>query len=86
MSPGNPGVGALFLALVAVAFLGMAGVLMPMLQGMPDPARARVPEPRLAIVAPLAALALLLLLGIWLPSALAVKLTEASTMLGGSSR
>jgi hydrogenase-4 component F len=86
MSPGNPGIGALFLALVAVAFLGMAGVLMPMLQGMPDPARSPVSEPRLAIVAPLAALALLLLLGIWLPSALAVKLTEASTMLGGSSR
>lgn len=80
----DPRVGALFLALVTIAFLGMAGVLLPMLQGTPDPARPRVAEPRLAVIAPLAALVLVLLLGLWLPASLSAALGEAAITLGGS--
>jgi hydrogenase-4 component F len=80
----DPWVGALFLALVTIAFLGTAGVLLPMLQGTPDPARPRVAEPRLAVIAPLAALLLVLLLGVWLPASLSGALAEAAITLGGS--
>lgn len=86
MTGGSPATGVFFLGLVAVAFLGMAGAILPMLQGLPDPGRGRVTEPRLAIVAPLAALAFLLLLGIWLPEPLAATLTEAASRLGGGLR
>ena len=80
----DPRVGALFLALVTIAFLGMAGVLLPMLQGAPDPTRPRVAEPRLAVIAPLAALVLVLLLGLWVPASLNETLARAAITLGGS--
>lgn len=80
----DPRVGALFLALVTIAFLGMAGVVLPMLQGTTDPARPRVTEPRLAVVAPLAALVLVLVLGVWLPASLRTTLARAAITLGGS--
>ena len=83
MTNGGPWLGTLFLALVAIAFLGMAGVLLPMLQGDFDPARPRAAEPRLAIVAPLAALVSILLLGIYLPHALSAALRVAAAKLGG---
>jgi hydrogenase-4 component F len=80
---GSLRIAALFLALVSVAFLGMAGVLLPMLQGSPNPARPPSFEPRLAIMAPLLALAGILLLGICLPPLLAAQLREAAAQLGG---
>ena len=82
----DPRVGVLFLALVTIAFLGMAGVILPMLQGTPDPARPRVAEPRLAVIAPLAATVFLLVLGVWLPAALGTRLAEAAATLGGVNR
>jgi hydrogenase-4 component F len=83
MESAGPGVGALFLALVAIAFLGMAGALFPMLQGEPDPGRPPARDPRLALAAPLAALMSLLLLGVYLPQALAAALSVAARKLGG---
>ncbi len=76
-------IGALFLALVAIAFLGMAGVLLPMFQGEPDPARPAPREARLSLVAPLLALAGVLLLGIYMPPLLAATLRHAAALLGG---
>ena len=76
-------IGALFLALVAIAFLGMAGVLLPMFQGVPDPARPAPREARLSLVAPLLALAGVLLLGIYMPPLLAATLRHAAALLGG---
>jgi hydrogenase-4 component F len=82
-SEGSLAIGALFLGLVAIAFLGMAGVLLPMLQGVPDSAQPPAREPRLALVAPLLALAGTLMLGIYMPPMLAATLRRAATLLGG---
>jgi hydrogenase-4 component F len=76
-------IGVLFLALVAIAFLGMAGVLLPMLQGEPDRTRPVSHEARLSLVAPLLALAGVLLLGIYMPPLLAATLHRAAALLGG---
>lgn len=83
-SQGSPALGALLLGLLAVAFLGMAGVLLPILQGAPDRARPMAREPRLAVLPPLLALAAVLLLGIGLPPLLAATLRRAAALLGGS--
>lgn len=83
LNGGSAGVGALFLALVSIAFLGMAGVLLPMLQGNPEGHDTHSRDPRLAIVAPLLALAGVLLLGIYLPPLLAAQLHAAASRLGG---
>ena len=79
MTQGSFALGILFLALVAVAFLGMAGVLLPMVQGEPDTARPSVRDPRLSLAAPLLALMGVLLLGFYLPPLLAAYIRTAST-------
>lgn len=83
MTQGSPAIGALFLGLLAIAFLGMAGVILPILQGEPDPGRRTSPEPRLALLSPMLALALVLILGIGLPPVLAATLRNAAALLGG---
>ena len=54
-----------------------------MLQGEPDPGRPPARDPRLALAAPLAALMSILLLGVYLPQALAAALSVAARKLGG---
>ncbi|MGH7680379.1 MAG: proton-conducting transporter membrane subunit [Candidatus Eiseniibacteriota bacterium] len=76
------GLATFFLALVAIAFLGMAGVLLPMLQGNPDPTRLPSRDHRLSLVPPMMALAGVLLLGLYLPPALAATLRHAAALLG----
>lgn len=82
-SQAGPAVGALFLGLLAVAFLGMAGALLPILQGAPDTGRRATHDPRLALLSPLLALVLVLVLGIGLPPILAATLRSAAALLGG---
>jgi len=84
MSQGSPAIGALLLGLLAIAFLGMAGVLLPILQGAPDAARPAAHEPPLSVLSPLLALSLVLLLGIGLPPLLAATMQRAAALLGGS--
>jgi hydrogenase-4 component F len=79
----DPWVGVLFVSLLAVAFLGMAGVLLPMLQGAPGQGTKRVREPKLSILAPLFLAAGALAVGIYLPPKLADALHRAASMLGG---
>jgi hydrogenase-4 component F len=79
----DPWVGVLFVSLLAVAFLGMAGVLLPMLQGAPGQGAKRVREPKLSILAPLFLAAGALVIGIYLPPKLADALHRAASMLGG---
>ncbi len=75
--------GMLFIALVGVAFLGMSGTLLPMLQGA-DAAPAGRPRDRgLSLVAPLAMGAGVLGLGLFIPPALSLLLRRAAAMLGG---
>jgi hydrogenase-4 component F len=74
--------GVLFLSLLAVAFLGMAGVLLPMLQGAPDGAASRAREPKLSILAPSILAMGALAIGLYLPPPLASALHRAASMLG----
>lgn len=78
-----PWVGVLFVSLLAVAFLGMAGALLPMLQGAPGDGAKRVREPRLSVLAPLVLAIGALAIGIYLPPILTDALHRAASMLGG---
>jgi hydrogenase-4 component F len=76
-----------YLALLALIFIGMATIVLRMYQGQPDPALAGAgpaAEP-LWSVAPSAVLCgLVLLLGVWVPPALASMLANAARTLGGN--
>ncbi len=78
-------VGAAYLALLAIIFVGMAGTMTRMAQG---PAGPGVPEAvqretPLALLPPIALGAMALLLGITIPPALDVVLHQAASALGG---
>jgi len=75
--------GVIFIALLAIAFLGMAGVLLPMLQGNTAPSAKRPTEATLSVIAPLAMACGALGLGVFLPRWLADLLRQAAGMLGG---
>lgn len=76
--------GVLFLALLAVAFLGMAGVILPMAQGTPanavSPARE---EATLSIAPPLVLIVMILILGMYVPATLVNLLSRTAALLGG---
>jgi hydrogenase-4 component F len=74
--------GVLFLSLLAVAFLAMAGVLLPMLQGAPARTSPRRREPALSLATPLALACGVLVLGIYIPPVLAEALGRAASALG----
>jgi hydrogenase-4 component F len=75
--------GVLFIVLLGVAFLGMAGVLLPMLQGAAVGTVKPVREPRLSLVTPLAMATGALAMGIYVPRVLADALRQAAAVLGG---
>lgn len=79
----HPWLGLLFIALLAVAFLGMAGVLFPMLQGTPAGQETRSREPALSVLTPLAMACGALVLGIFIPPFLSEALARAASALGG---
>lgn len=79
----RPWLGVLFLALLALAFLGMAAVLLPMLFGSAEPGAEPAREPTLSVLPPLVLAAASLGIGIYLPPALAGALHRAASMLGG---
>lgn len=78
----NALVGVSFVALLAVAFLGMAGSLFPMLQGAPGAETARVREPALSVLPPLVLAAAVLAVGIAMPPMLGNALRRAAALLG----
>jgi hydrogenase-4 component F len=75
--------GVAFLSLLTVAFLGMAGVWLPMLSGGGSIQGPRARESRLYFLPPLALASATLALGVYLPSFLAVALHRAAELLGG---
>ena len=77
---GQTGLAVLFVALLAVAFLGMAGVVFPMLQG--EGRSERRSEPFLSILAPAALAFGVLFVGIAIPPALSAALARAASLLG----
>ncbi len=74
--------GALFLAFLAVVFVGMLGLVLDMLRGEPPPlAEGENAESPWMALPPLAALALVLLLGMGVPDFLGVNLTRAAHII-----
>ena len=76
-------VGVAFIVLLVVAALGMAGVLLPMLQGAPPDPGLPVRERALAVVPPLALAAVVLVLGVYVPGALSALLGRVALLVGG---
>ncbi|MEN6626371.1 MAG: proton-conducting transporter membrane subunit [Candidatus Sumerlaeia bacterium] len=81
LAHGSLAVGIVYLALLAMIFVAMATVILRMTQGDAD--GATVSEPWLAIVPPAALCALTLVLGFYLPPALADVLHGAARIVGG---
>jgi hydrogenase-4 component F len=82
----SPWLGVLFAGLLAVAFLGLVGVLVPMLQPGADAAggdRRPVREALLSWLSPALLAAAVLVLGLRLPGFLARLLGEAAVRIGG---
>jgi len=79
----HPWMGVLFVALLAVAFLGMAGVLLPMLQGTVDPVEKGAKEPWLSVLAPLAMTGGALAMGIYVPPVVVDALRRAADLVKG---
>jgi hydrogenase-4 component F len=78
------GLSVLFIGLLAVAFLAMAGVLLPMVQSAPGPDRAAPErEPLLSLVSPAVLCGAVLILGLYTPPALGRLLHGAAGALGG---
>lgn len=81
----HPWLGALLALLLALAFLGMAGSLLPMLQGASTREGPRPRESLLTVLSPAVLVAASLALGVWVPSAVARALGEAALLLGGTA-
>ena len=81
----QPWLGMLFIALLVIAALGLAGVLLPMLQGTPPGAPVAVRERALAVVPPLVLAVVVLMLGVYVPGALADLLGRVAALVGGGS-
>jgi hydrogenase-4 component F len=78
-------VAAGYLLILSVIFVAMATIVLRMFNGSPSPDKEYAPihESRLSIVPPLLLGAVVLMLGIYMPSFLDRLLTEAATQLGG---
>jgi hydrogenase-4 component F len=77
------GVAALFLGLLAVAFVAMIGVGLPMALGRAPESLAGSAEPRSAVLPPLVLAALLFVLGVYLPAPVRALLEDAARLVGG---
>jgi hydrogenase-4 component F len=75
--------GVMFVVLLAAAFLGMASVLLPMVQGEPLEARPRPREALLSVGSPALLAAGVLVLGSYVPPFLARALVAAARAMGG---
>ena len=73
----------LYLALLAVIFLGMCVAILPMAQGDGSPREARVAEPLSTLLPPLAFAAAALLLGVYVPPPMARLIDSAARQMGG---
>jgi len=84
LEQGHVAIGALYLALLATVFIGMAATMSRMAQGEAPPGSAGSPrgESRLAIVSPLVLAAAVLALGLFIPSRLDHALRSAALLLG----
>jgi hydrogenase-4 component F len=79
----QPGLGLLFVALLAIAFLGTASVLLPMLQADGSSVSESDREPWLSVATPLVLGLAVLILGLYVPAFLSDRLHRAALLLGG---
>jgi hydrogenase-4 component F len=84
MHAGHVLLAALFVSLLAVAFLGIAGTILPMVQDAAPEEVARVRESPLSIGAPILFAGGVLLLGIYPPPFLSDLLRAAAALIGGA--
>ncbi|HEY3488894.1 MAG TPA: proton-conducting transporter membrane subunit [Candidatus Deferrimicrobiaceae bacterium] len=81
---GNGGVGAAFLLLLTIVFIGMASTVLPLVMGEPpeglekSPYRDRV----LTVAPPLCLMGVVLMLGLWIPGPLMTLLRDGAALLG----
>jgi len=80
---GHAWVAVAMLVLLAVIFIGMATVILEVAYGEPDPALPKARESGWLIGGPLALAAAVLLLGLYVPTALHDVLARAAASLGG---
>jgi hydrogenase-4 component F len=75
--------GALFLVLIAIIFMGMGATVVRIVQGSPPAGRTpgTYREPLLTLLSPALFLALVLVLGVWIPGPLSDALRDAAAFL-----
>ena len=78
-------IGGLFLLMLVVVFVGMGATLLSVLQGEPSPSPAKVlaPERILTVVPVIGLLAIVLMLGIYIPTPVETLLRAAALSLEG---
>ena len=86
MEQGRGAVAALYLTFLALAFVGMATVMLRMAQGEPTPSAVASGErePWLAVLPPVTLAVLVTMLGVWVPRALDGVVRTAAAALAGS--
>jgi hydrogenase-4 component F len=84
MRGSSPWLGVVFVVLLGIAFIGIAGALFPMLHGDVSASAGDVPGERPLALAPPAVLAfLVVVLGLYVPAGLDTLLRHAAAALGG---
>ena len=83
---GHPWVAVAMLVFLALIFVGMAAVVLEVIYDPPVTEVPPVRESVLLVAGPIVLLALVLLLGVYIPPALQQVLTEAAWGLGGGAR
>ena len=80
------GVSAAYLILLAIVFIGMGSAVLAVVQGVPpeDAEGRSFRESAFKTVPIVASLALVLMMGLWIPAPLAALLHDAARLLGGS--
>ena len=78
-------IAALYLLLLAVIFIGMGATVLAVVQGTPpeDPEGRSYHESLFKTAPILASLALVLVMGTWIPAPIMVLLRDATRLLGG---
>ncbi len=86
LDQGRPIVAVLYLALLALIFIGMAGIVLPMAQGEPSAALGKSGrrEALLSTLPPAVLCLAVLAVGIYLPPTMTAMLNEVSVALGGN--